>query len=117
MNDQLQLTLSRVTFPKNSKLRKIGNAAFGKTNIEKLEFPASLEVIDQNSFNLCSKITSITFPSDSRLKTIEASVFVFSQIRNQSKFPQVLKRLVSMRYIVAKNYHQSNLPKVLSLYL
>ena len=52
--------LEKVTWP--SKLKYIGDYAFGSTSLASVEFPSATETIGENAFRYCTKIEDLSFP-------------------------------------------------------
>ena len=53
-----------------TSLSEIGELAFNQISVTSLSFPASLETIGTWAFNDCSKLTSVSWPNDSKLTTL-----------------------------------------------
>lgn len=53
-----------------TSLSEIGESAFNKISVTSLSFPSSLETIGRYAFNDCSSLTSVSWPSDSKLTTL-----------------------------------------------
>ena len=53
-----------------TSLSEIGELAFNQISVTSLSFPASLETIGRCAFNDCSSLTSVSWPSDSKLTTL-----------------------------------------------
>ncbi|MEI3576879.1 MAG: leucine-rich repeat domain-containing protein [Acutalibacteraceae bacterium] len=53
-----------------TSLSEIGELAFNQISVTSLSFPASLETIGRCAFNDCSKLTSVSWPNDSKLTTL-----------------------------------------------
>lgn len=53
-----------------TSLSEIGELAFNQISVKSLSFPASLETIGRCAFNDCSKLTSVSWPNDSKLTTL-----------------------------------------------
>lgn len=71
-----------VTFKDKSKLKTIGECAFGSTSIKKITIPASVEKIEDDAFDSCQELNSITFEKGSKLKTIGECAFYETSIKN-----------------------------------
>ena len=77
----LSRNLTEVTFEENSRLEVIGESAFaGSTsgkgmNIEAIEIPASVRIIDEEAFRYCTGLTELTFEEGSRLEEIRLWAF------------------------------------------
>lgn len=64
-----------IHFKNNSRLKKIGNSSFLKTNVERLAIPSSVEEIGHSAFSNCWNLISVAIPEDSKLKIIGCSSF------------------------------------------
>lgn len=58
-----------MVFPENSKLKAIGQQAFGDSQISSIEIPASVKSIGESAFYNCG-ITNLTFETGSQLIAI-----------------------------------------------
>ena len=96
--------LVSVTFAPNGKLKSIGGAAFVGTGITSIQLPSALETIGRSAFQStgltgikipasvtsigdyafhgCSKLSNVSFSSNSRLTTIGHSAFMNTGLRN-----------------------------------
>ena len=64
-------------------ITEIDRDAFsGNNGLVAIEVPATLETIDMFAFRDCANLTSITFPEDSNLKTINGYAFFSSSIED-----------------------------------
>ena len=73
-------SLNRVDFPQNGVLKTIGEGAFSTGDVngatfEKLYIPASVETIGNRAFGKCSKLETVTFAPESKLKEIGSVAF------------------------------------------
>ena len=87
--------LVSITFPANSKLKKIKKGGFTFSHITNVSFPESLEEIGTEAFRSCSKLKTINFPQNSNLKTINKYAFFKCNQINQVVFPESLEKLDS----------------------
>ena len=53
----------------------MGNEVAGKPSLERIEIPASVEIIGGSAFYNCSSLAAVTFEDGSRLKTIRFGTF------------------------------------------
>ena len=53
----------------------MGNEVAGKPSLERIEIPASVEIIGGSAFYNCSSLAAVTFEDGSRLKTIRFGAF------------------------------------------
>lgn len=72
--DQL---VKSVTFPSDSEVRTIEEAAFCFSTIEKFTIPPHLTIISNDVFNGCSNLHNLEFPPNCELRTIEYRAFNF----------------------------------------
>jgi hypothetical protein len=70
-----------ITFRNSENLKTIGNNAFSGTSIESIIIPASVETIEDGTFNTIS-LTEVTFEKDSKLKTIKNQAFRGTSIKS-----------------------------------
>ena len=61
--------IGNLVFPENSKLKAIGQQAFGDSQISSIEIPASVKSIGESAFYNCG-ITNLTFETGSQLIAI-----------------------------------------------
>ena len=63
-----QSNLKTVRFPDGSRIKRIGNSAFNNCrNLQSVNFPEGLEIIEGNAFSGCNSLTSVSIP-----KTLES---------------------------------------------
>ena len=76
-NDAFQQTrqLKELVFHPTSHFKKMGTWAFVGSGLEKLELPASLEVLGTAAFNGCSKLKTVTVADGSQLQMVGQSSF------------------------------------------
>lgn len=76
-NDAFQQTraLKELVFQPTSHFKKMGTWAFVGSALEKLELPASLEVLGTAAFNGCSKLKTVTVADGSQLQMVGQSSF------------------------------------------
>ena len=92
--------LSTVELPPDGKLQKIGFNAFGYLTpgsapiITKIVIPASVEEIAPYAFDHCTHLATVTFASDSQLKTIGLSAFQYTAIE-EVRIPANIEQLGS----------------------
>ena len=90
--------LSTVELPQNGNLKKIGFNAFGYLTagsapiITEIVIPNSVEEIAPYAFNHCTQLATVTFASDSKLKTIGRSAFQYTAIE-EVRIPASVERL------------------------
>lgn len=76
-NDAFQQTkaLKELVFQPTSHFKKMGTWTFVGSGLEKLELPASLEVLGTAAFNGCSKLKTVTVADGSQLQMVGQSSF------------------------------------------
>lgn len=67
-------------------------AYFGNNILSSIRFPASVAVIGHFSFSKCSNLRLITFPKESKLKTIGSNAFSSTSVKSVD-FPSSLEEL------------------------
>lgn len=68
-------SLLTVSFGENSKLPRIGYAAFANCGLTSFRVPASVSTMAQKAFEGCDNLNSITFAPNSKLASISAYMF------------------------------------------
>lgn len=56
-------------------LKEIGAEAFKNVGITSIVFPSSIKTLDNNSFDDCSKLQSVTFEDNPQFKELESGIF------------------------------------------
>lgn len=68
--------LQKVVFKENSKLNSIYKYAFENCkDLEEVELPKSIKIIQDCAFNYCSNLKTVNFANDCMLSTISSKVF------------------------------------------
>ena len=67
--------LTDILLGENSKLPRIGFAAFAQTRLNSFTVPKNVRAIAQEAFSGCKQLTSITFAENSKLESITAYMF------------------------------------------
>ena len=72
--------LKKVVLP--NTLTSIGERAFKESGLQSIEIPASVETIENNAFEGCTALTTVTFEKGSQLKTIGSGAFQASSLQS-----------------------------------
>ena len=88
--------LKTISFEADSKLVKIGYAAFSNcSKLSEVTIPAGVTNIEAYAFYLCSGLQSVTFAPNSQLETIELGVFDYCPALNTIYCESALKEKLS----------------------
>lgn len=68
-------SLAKISFGDDSKLARIGFAAFSNSGITSFRVPSNVSTISQKAFENCTKLTSIVFAKNSQVQSISAHQF------------------------------------------
>lgn len=85
--------LASIKFEEGSVLTSIGDQAFRKTAVKKVDFPKSLKALGVQSFNNAASLVTVNFPEDSELETISQGVFNGATALKNVVIPASLKSL------------------------
>jgi hypothetical protein len=88
-----------------SKLHRIDECAFQKSDLKTIEIPASVEVVCKSCFSTCTLLTSVTFESISKLHRIKAFAFQGSDL-TQLLLPN------SIRFLSGSAFASSSLKSI-----
>ena len=78
-------TLEKVSFEKNSELQEISSFAFAESNIKKLIIPDSVNFISHGAFYGCVNLESINVPTS--LNVLDIATFSYSKLK-EIKIPK-----------------------------
>ena len=76
----------------DNSVTQIEAKAFSFTSVTDVVFPSSLEVLGKESFYYCKKLQTLSFPSNSKLKSIGDSCFKYTLI-TEFNFPASLEKI------------------------
>ncbi len=99
--------LTNITF--NEGLTTIGVGAFQQTNLVNINFPASLQVIEDSAFLDVNTIKTINFPSNSQLTTIKNAAFQKTNLTSIS-FPVSLQEIGNSAFLYVVQLKTVNFP-------
>lgn len=68
-------TLETISFQKNSRLERLEHRAFSKSAITAIVIPETVTILSNSVFESCTRLTTVEFPRNSQLTTIESSCF------------------------------------------
>ncbi|MGN1000387.1 MAG: leucine-rich repeat protein [Bacilli bacterium] len=109
-SDFLYNNVGNWVFPKNSKLKAIGQMAFAESQISSIEIPASVKSIGMGAFHNCG-ITNLTFETGSQLIAIYSDRDNFGAFEGnnltQVRMPSTLKYMATDTF-----YNNPNLTQI-----
>lgn len=118
-------TITKVVLPEGLKIIK--GRAFQKCyKLKEIEFPASLEVIEQSAFGICPALISMTLPKENKYYTITDGVLYTKDKNTLVKYPSgseekeytILKsvtRIADGAFSLAKNLIRVEFPEKLTV--
>lgn len=72
--------ITKIKFPKESKLKTINDFAFSNVLIRKISIPSSVTIIGKSSFEYCKELSEVKIPKDSNLQIIDERAFFLTRI-------------------------------------